>query len=397
MSRAPLYLPPAQLEALGGPVARRLAWWRANAAQRLADAGVPPAALGHRFRRHSDAARVAAVETVHAAGIVTAALPTTVAQRADLPDDAGWWGFSMRDVPARSVAATLILRLDNARVLSDQTDDSARDYSPAILDRRGRSLDLREIRYRPFHAPLARRPPDMVRDRAVWIAERVFDNHSHWLSAHLPKLILLRDRDLLRGDLVLPAHRPARIDDSLHAIGIDPDACHLLAVGQVLHARRLVLVACDRFHPALLDRARSVLAPATTSPARRILISRRAARGRTLIGEDALLPLLAAHGIAPVVMEELEFAAQVALMAQAEVVVAPHGAGLTNMLFCRPGAHIVEIADPTYPNPNFYAMAAALGLTYTLVAGEGVGDGHPLHRNLAVTADALGASLAALP
>ena len=38
--------------------------------------------------------------------------------------------------------------------------------------------------------------------RATWITERVYDNHSHWLTAHLPKLLMLRARGEL-GDVVL--------------------------------------------------------------------------------------------------------------------------------------------------------------------------------------------------
>ena len=97
-----------------------------------------------------------------------------------------------------------------------------------------------------------------------------------------------------------------------------------------------------------------------------------------------MLPMLAERGIAPVRMEALDFAGQVEVMARARAVVAPHGAGLTNMLFCRAGTPVVEIADPDYPNPNFYAMAAALGLPYALVPARGVGGGHPLHRDLSV-------------
>jgi hypothetical protein len=39
------------------------------------------------------------------------------------------------------------------------------------------------------------------------------------------------------------------------------------------------------------------------------------------------------------------------------------------MLFMTEGAHVVEIANPRYPSPAFYALAAALGLRYWLVWG----------------------------
>jgi capsular polysaccharide biosynthesis protein len=71
-------------------------------------------------------------------------------------------------------------------------------------------------------------------------------------------------------------------------------------------------------------------------------------------------------------------------MGETEAIVAPHGAGLTNMIFCPHGATIVEIADVAYPNPNFYALASALGHDYRIVGARGVGPGHALDRDLSV-------------
>ena len=397
-STVPLYVPPDEAEA-AGPVARirrRLGRWGQEAGRYLAATGVPAPLLGYRYRRHVPAEAAAVRETIHAPRVIAAPLPVGVADAGSLPSDAGWFGFSFRDVPARPAGPTEILRVGDARVLAGAA--AGGDFAPAILDAAGRSLDLREIRFRPFHAGLARRRADLRRDRAVWIAERVFDNYAHWFTAHLGKLVLLRDRGML-GDLVLPADRPAWLDASLARIGVAPAA--ELPRGAVLHAEELVLGACDRFRPELLAAARDAAAdrPADVHgrAGARVFVSRRSARGRRLLDEDALAPLLARHGFEPVEMERLSWEAQVARMSRTEVILAPHGAGLTNMLFCPAGATIVEIADPAYPNPNFYAMAAALGHRYATVAGRGVGGGHPLRQDLAVDPRALEAALERLP
>ena len=74
---------------------------------------------------------------------------------------------------------------------------------------------------------------------------------------------MLRDRGLASGDaLVLPAERPAIVDESLRAIGIAPEDCRQLARGHVLAAEELTVVACDRFHHDLLAGTRRALAPA---------------------------------------------------------------------------------------------------------------------------------------
>ena len=400
MTTRPLYVPRAQAEAVGltARARRRLGWWADGAGQALASAGVPAGALGGRWRRRVPAADYArahgAHEPIHPPAVLEAPLPRGVTERDALPGEAGWFGFSFRDVPARRAGATRLLRIRDARVLSAR--DAGGDYAPAILSPDGTSLELREIRFRPFHARAARRAPDLRLPRAVWITERVYHNHAHWLSAHLPKLALLREMGEL-GDLVLPAERGAAIDASLRRIGIEPSDHPQLAPGAVLAAEALVILETDRFRSELLRLARdAVTGGLAEGPRRRVLVSRRSARGRRLRDEDALAAMLGASGFEPVEMERLSFEEQVTLMSDAEAVVAPHGAGLANMLFCRPGTRVLEIADPAYPNPNFYAMAAGLGLDYGLVAGRGVGPGHPLDQDLAVDADALRAAVEAM-
>ena len=59
------------------------------------------------------------------------------------------------------------------------------------------------------------------------------------------------------------------------------------------------------------------------------------------------------------------------------------------MIFCAAGTHVVEIADTGYPNPNFYALAAAMGHPYWLIDAKGVGPGHALDRDLSVAPKAV--------
>jgi capsular polysaccharide biosynthesis protein len=129
---------------------------------------------------------------------------------------------------------------------------------------------------------------------------------------------------------------------------------------------------------------RDALAPSTSVDAdARVFISRAGSKGRQLVGEDKLLPILARYGFEIVQMEELSWSEQLALMQRTKVLVGPHGAGLTNMMFCPPGATIIEIADPLYPNPNFYALACAMAHAYGLVPARSVGEnGHRLYRDL---------------
>lgn len=67
------------------------------------------------------------------------------------------------------------------------------------------------------------------------------------------------------------------------------------------------------------------------------------ARNRPLAGQELLMEYLERFGFEFVVFEELSPLEQIALMAQAEMMVSHHGAGFTNMLFAAPDSYVIEL------------------------------------------------------
>lgn len=95
---------------------------------------------------------------------------------------------------------------------------------------------------------------------------------------------------------------------------------------------------------------------------RRLYISRAKARVRQVVNEDEVVRLLRQQGFEVVYLEELAFADQVRLLHDAAIVVAPHGAGLANLLFAGriPVVEFVtQVATPVY-----FFLALALGQRY---------------------------------
>lgn len=336
-------------------------------------------------------------EVVHPEAVAHNALPRNVTRREDLPDDQGWWGYSFRDVPERRSAPTFLATLTDCRVVTYRDPTQQDDFYPAILASDDTALELREIRFRSRHARALRASDAPVRlQRATWVVERVYHNHSHWLSAHLPKLLMLAERDALE-DVLLPAELTPAIERSLRLVGLDAREFRRFDPSRPLEVAELTVVGTDRFRPELLrlaQRASGALDGGT--PTRRVFISRAKATRRRLTNEDEIWPLLADAGFERTVMEDLSFDDQVRLMRETAVLFAPHGAGLTNMLFCPPGAQVVEVADLSFPNPNFYATAAALGHDYWLLPADPLGDAHPLERDLLVDAVTVRGALDAL-
>lgn len=370
---------------------RYIGWRLARLTQRAVDRGLPPRWVGYRHVKKESLegymsrrrAPGETLEAIHPPKSFSNPLPWNVKYRDALPRDRGWWGYSMHDVPERQSAPTLRGTLEQARVLP-WIDPEVEYFRPAILTRRDSSLEMREISFRSIHARLLRSasPPVLV-EQATWVLERVYDNHSHWLTAHLPKLLLLRERDELE-DVLMPRQMTSTMESSLKMLGLDPQQFPTFDFERPLEVQRLTVLSTDRFRPELLRPVRSALSQTNEPPFRRVFISRARAERRRLLNEDEVWRLLEGEGFQRVLMEELDFEQQVRLMNETAVLVAPHGAGLTNMMFCPEGATVVEIADPGFPNPNFYALAMAMGHEYWFLPADSVGDIHPLEKDLVV-------------
>jgi len=66
-------------------------------------------------------------------------------------------------------------------------------------------------------------------------------------------------------------------------------------------------------------------------------------------------------------LEELPIRDQIATVRNADVVVAEHGAGLSHIVFCRPGTVVVELASPYWRNPCFWLLAGQVECEYAIV------------------------------
>jgi hypothetical protein len=65
-----------------------------------------------------------------------------------------------------------------------------------------------------------------------------------------------------------------------------------------------------------------------------------------------------------IVLEKTSLAYQAEQFQNADVIIAQHGAALANLIFCRPGTRVIEIAPPNPPAEYFALLARCLGLDY---------------------------------
>jgi len=95
---------------------------------------------------------------------------------------------------------------------------------------------------------------------------------------------------------------------------------------------------------------------------RRLWISRSDAKSRQPKWESALLTELS--GFESVCLSKLAPDQQIALMREAAVVAGPHGAGLSNTVFCAPGTKVLELFPNTHRHPIYGRLANVCELPY---------------------------------
>ena len=105
--------------------------------------------------------------------------------------------------------------------------------------------------------------------------------------------------------------------------------------------------------------------PQVPQQRKRLFLSRRGSR-RTLIDEDALTPVLEAAGFETIVASDNGIRD---LLPQAEIIIGPHGAALTDVMFCHPGSVLIELTPSGHIEPYYYTAADSAGMSYFSILG----------------------------
>lgn len=316
----------------------------------------------------------------------------------DTPEPSLHWKFLDPGERVHAHPETWVAQLPGARVVTGDAHIVTRDG--VLLEDASVQLGLTDPEAHTLltdHLVVPRR--QALPGTATVLSSADADGYYHWLLDALPRLGILEGAgiDLEHIDhFLVPRGRLPAIRESLELLGVPLSRCRELDTRSSPVVDKLLLPSLpgrtgntapwardylrDRFLPA-------ALALPDRFP-RRFFVSRRG--GRRVANEAALMPVLEHFNIEPVQPETLGFLEQVALFARAELIVAPHGAALANLVFSPPSTAVVELFSPAYVNVCFWALAQLGGLRYAYLEGEGERpppgvDPHAVRADLAVS------------
>lgn len=217
----------------------------------------------------------------------------------------------------------------------------------------------------------------------------------HWILESLTRIQGLEHYIQQTGrkpKLIIPSNPPDWMLESLSLVGYEPDRCIRWNYSKA-QVKRLVVPSFRRnegfvFSPAacnwLRERVLSNLPEANNekvSYSPYIYISRQDAEKRRVVNLGAVMKALAPMGFVSYTLSDMNFSEQVRLFSQAEVIVAPHGAGLTNMIWSKQNPIIIELFSKFYTNPVYYALSKTLNFEYGSCQCEPKGEDYIVNVN----------------
>lgn len=225
---------------------------------------------------------------------------------------------------------------------------------------------------------VARLPkPERVPGRSLvlsaWGAER---NYFEWMTLVLPRIHLLRQSGMSLSDFdtFSISHQDHNFQkETLEMIGIPHE--QIIASGppvQLVFNQAVVpsLPSQPGFtQPWAIDfMQRTFLGQPVrrleSHAGRRVYLSRPGASVRSVTNEEDLLSLLSQFGFEVVDPGSLTVTEQARTFSETSIVVAPHGAGLTNLVFMPPAGHVIELHARDYYSSAYWWICCQMGHTY---------------------------------
>jgi capsular polysaccharide biosynthesis protein len=203
-------------------------------------------------------------------------------------------------------------------------------------------------------------------------------NYGHWhrdVLGQLYGVLPLLPRDTR---FVVPLRLAAFQRETIRALGISEERLVPMGSHQTFQVEDLFFTPHTE-SPAprwrwLREGILSAYGICPTQGTRRLYISRRDFARRGVLNEAEVEACLANYGFETIMPEKLSHRDQVALFAQAKVIVGSHGAGLTNVLYAPRGACLIDILAPTFVTPFFLEICDALECRYVYFFGETIMD-----------------------
>src|SRR5437016_2682371 len=210
---------------------------------------------------------------------------------------------------------------------------------------------------------------------AIAVTPEARGNYYHWLLDLVPRVLLLKHtaQNFSNYDaLLLNGSRANYEGEILTALGVPPEKIRYVDSRERFQIGSAVLPSMDInvIAPWKVHGLRDLPFAGKQNQHRRLYLSRARAAVRRIANENEISEVLRHRSFEIVEAENLSWREQANLFAGASVIVAPHGAALANIVFCKPGTRVVEISSRAGYSDWYWQLAAVAGLSYEVLEAQ---------------------------
>ena len=209
--------------------------------------------------------------------------------------------------------------------------------------------------------------PNLDSEPVAPLIPRYPDNYYHWMVEAVPKIRYLRafEAEQEPVTLLIPGDAPPFVSETLDLLGW-PDSRIKRAEYESYCVSELVVPSFPDRRPADFKWLREEIlenAPDNIPESgNNIYVSRANSVERRVVNEDEVMDVLSEFGFKRYLLEERSLAANARLFADADVIVGPHGAGLTDIIFAG-NSTLVELFGKKIKQP-YRLLADTIELNY---------------------------------
>lgn len=189
------------------------------------------------------------------------------------------------------------------------------------------------------------------------------DCYYHWMFETVPKFLLLQESELRWEKIYIEKPKRAYQQETLSLFGIQEEQI-IFAEWKSFHLFDQLIVpyvpsSFGTIAPWVFKRVRQAFLPEENrrQQKKRLFISREDAPKRRLLNEEEIYEVSSKYGFEKILLTKMSLKEQALLFQSADCIMAPHGAGLTNLVFSQPGTKVIEIFQPEHVDVCFYRMA----------------------------------------
>jgi capsular polysaccharide biosynthesis protein len=218
-----------------------------------------------------------------------------------------------------------------------------------------------------------------IKEKSVLLSMDSGSNYFHWMCQIIPRIKLLYDYGLKWSDIGLiltPEVRGSFVDETLSLMNVPQDIVFEQRSGFEYIFDNIIIPSCPNKHIHFskwsLDFVKSLFISNDNPQFRKIYVTRDSSFGRNVLNEPEVWEFLQSQGYERHSLANMSVKDQAALFNSASHVICPHGADLTNLIFCQPDTNVIELFNPSYFSPLYWSLCNQLDYSHAYLIGEGM-------------------------